>query len=54
MTRDETLKKGADSARRAIQWWSHRCHQSPAAALLSAAAAGFLAGLVLRAFERRK
>ena len=50
MTREQT----ATIAKRGIQWWAGRCKHSASAALLSAVAAGFIAGMVLRLFERKK
>ncbi len=37
-----------------VDKWARLCKVSPAVALLSAVAAGYLAGVVLRIFERRK
>ena len=50
MTREQT----ATVAKRGIQWWADRCKRSASAALLSAVAVGFVAGMVLRIFERKK
>lgn len=54
MTREQTAQQAAAVARRGIQWWADRCNRSASTALLSAVAVGFLAGMVLRVFERRK
>lgn len=54
MTREQTARQAANVAKRGIQWWADRCNRSASTALLSAVAAGFLAGMVLRLFERKK
>lgn len=54
MNRDEGLRQCAAIAGRGVRRWKESCKRSPATALLSAMAAGFLAGMVLRLFERRK
>jgi len=50
----DAAKQCAAVARRGAKLWLASCRRNPAVALASAVAAGFLAGMVLRVFERRK
>ena len=48
------VKQCTAIAGRGVRQWKESCKRSPATALLSAMTAGFLAGMVLRIFGRRK